>query len=379
MLTPFSRERKVDYSEYVRHLIKHESGRFASHPRFRFLAFNTIMRRQASKKSGFYVRRRHRQAEAELDPRELLDLIQSDTPEADALIRSIAAFGSSLRGTRPYWFSQRREPQAMVKGLGAGHIFLTQSAADLHWPDLMRHLPRYQEWVQADANQRARIARENLRDNPHIAAYWFDFRWRTFLNTVLKEKLNVSDYWSRYEWQDRGSTHAHSILWVESAPDGDRLLTSELRGAPSMRSSAMCTVWCVDPPDQLLINLDGKAGTGKSHVIGVIYSVLQDLTNEAGITTTPILRAAPTGVAAHAIAGFTLHRLFRLPVPLTAGYQELPATTVRDLQELFAGVRYLIIDEKSFDGRRIPKESLILHFLDNQRKYRKSGSTDSRY
>ncbi|KAJ5576069.1 hypothetical protein N7535_002995 [Penicillium sp. DV-2018c] len=46
----------------------------------------------------------------------------------------------------------------------------------------------------------------------------------------------------------------------------------------------------------------------------------------------------------------TLHSLFRLPVPLPNKYQELPATKVRDMQELFSNVRYLIVDEKSMIG-----------------------------
>ncbi|KAJ9492798.1 hypothetical protein VN97_g425 [Penicillium thymicola] len=51
------RQRSVSYKDYVRHLIKHESARFAQHPRFRFVVFNTIMRHQAAKSAGFYVRR----------------------------------------------------------------------------------------------------------------------------------------------------------------------------------------------------------------------------------------------------------------------------------------------------------------------------------
>jgi hypothetical protein len=36
------RLRHVPYRDYIRHLMKHESGRFARHPWFRFAAFNTI-------------------------------------------------------------------------------------------------------------------------------------------------------------------------------------------------------------------------------------------------------------------------------------------------------------------------------------------------
>ncbi|KIX03298.1 uncharacterized protein Z518_06850 [Rhinocladiella mackenziei CBS 650.93] len=61
-------------------------------------------------------------------------------------------------------------------------------------------------------------------------------------------------------------------------------------------------------PDQFLINLDGKAGTEMASA--------HDLPN-------PILRVAPTGVAAHAINGRTLHALFRLPVRFTKEYEKL--------------------------------------------------------
>jgi hypothetical protein len=35
--------------------------------------------------------------------------------------------------------------EAMVRMLGCPSLFLTFSAADLHWDSLMRHLPRYEE------------------------------------------------------------------------------------------------------------------------------------------------------------------------------------------------------------------------------------------
>ena len=35
---------------------------------------------------------------------------------------------------------------------------------------------------------------------------------------VLKEKFNMVDFWSRYEWQDRGSSHSHGLFWFEGSP-----------------------------------------------------------------------------------------------------------------------------------------------------------------
>lgn len=89
---------------------------------------------------------------------------------------------------------------------------------------------------------------------------------------------------------------------------------------------------------QFLVNLDGKAGTGKSHVIMLISSVLDQMTKDAGKTGSPILRAAPTGVAAYGIGGRTLHGLFRLPVR-GSSCTDLNRQTLQALQATFRGVR----------------------------------------
>ncbi|KAL5615052.1 hypothetical protein BROUX41_005116 [Berkeleyomyces rouxiae] len=64
-------------------------------------------------------------------------------------------------------------------------------------------------------------------------------------------------------------------------------------------------------PPQLLLHVDRRGGTRKSHVLKVLPAHLQDM---ADGDTSPILRAAPTGIAAHGIRGKTLHALFRLPI-----------------------------------------------------------------
>jgi helitron helicase-like protein/uncharacterized protein DUF6570/PIF1-like helicase len=223
------RERKVEYAEYVRHLIKHESGRFARHPRFRYVVFNTIMRRQVSNTAGFFVKSRPGQPNPTAD--ELREAFQNNDPEAASLLRSITSMSGSLRGTRSYWGGRRQDLQSHIQHLGAAHFFLTLSAADLHWDDLMRHLPRYNEWRDEDISQRIRIARDNLRDNPHIVSFWFHHRFKTFKEVVLDRKFKIRDYWFRYEWQGRGSTHVHGVYWVQLAPDSEQLDSAQLRDA----------------------------------------------------------------------------------------------------------------------------------------------------
>ncbi|KAF1962381.1 hypothetical protein CC80DRAFT_400118, partial [Byssothecium circinans] len=48
---------EVVYADYVQHMISYKDGRFAYHSRFRFAAFNTLLRRQTTAKVGFFVRK----------------------------------------------------------------------------------------------------------------------------------------------------------------------------------------------------------------------------------------------------------------------------------------------------------------------------------
>lgn len=97
-------------------------------------------------------------------------------------------------------------------------------------------------------------------------------------------------------------------------------------------------------PRQLLLNVDGVAGSGKTFTLLKTCARLQELAEEAG-KQNPVFRAAPTGIAAFNITGKTLHSLFRLPVKGRAS--ELSIGTLQSLQALFRDCMFLIIDEKS--------------------------------
>ena len=59
---------------------------------------------------------------------------------------------------------------------------------------------------------------------------------------------------------------------------------------------------------QLLLNVDGVAGTGKTYTLMKICARLQELALQAE-RPNPVFRAAPTGIAAFNINGKTLHSL----------------------------------------------------------------------
>jgi hypothetical protein len=86
-------------------------------------------------------------------------------------------------------------------------VFFTFSAADMHWPDLHRLMPHGDSSLsdQESASQR----RQDLIDNPHIADWFFERRFKLFLEKVLIHKWNLTDWLYRFEWQHRGSPHVH--------------------------------------------------------------------------------------------------------------------------------------------------------------------------
>ena len=98
------------------------------------------------------------------------------------------------------------------------------------------------------------------------------------------------------------------------------------------------------PLPQLLLHVDGVAGSGKTFVLLTTCARIQELAREAG-RQNPVFRAAPTGIAAFNIVGRTLHALLRLP--LKGRKSNMSIATLQSLQALFRDCRFLIIDEKS--------------------------------
>ena len=110
-----------------------------------------------------------------------------------------------------------------------------------------------------------------------------------------------------------------------------------------------------EAPEQLFLHVDGSAGTGKSYLIDMISTHLFEMARNAG-RGDPVLRGAPTGVAAFNIQGRTLHSLLYLPV--RKGYSPLGSSSLLALQTVWRDCRFLIIDEKSMLGLK------QLHWID---------------
>ena len=95
--------------------------------------------------------------------------------------------------------------------------------------------------------------------------------------------------------------------------------------------------------DQLLAIISGGAGTGKSYLIQAIKELMGD----------KCLLTAPTGVAAFNISGETIHSALGLQCKLALAEMSSSGPALQKLQDKFAGVELLVIDEYSMVGKRM--------------------------
>ena len=95
------------------------------------------------------------------------------------------------------------------------------------------------------------------------------------------------------------------------------------------------------------MNINGKAGTGKSHLIAVLSNTLSEL---AATASKPLLliRATPTSVAAFGINSQTTYNLLKLPVQHP--FKDLPPASLTPLQQQFRNIHYLMLNKKSIIG-----------------------------
>ena len=108
-------------------------------------------------------------------------------------------------------------------------VFFTFSAADFHWPDLHNLMSHGSSLGELSEQEASTCRRQDLIENPHITAWYFERRFKLFFEKVLVPKWNLEDWWFRFEWQHRGCSHVHGIAKKKDAPiiDWDEMKNDE--------------------------------------------------------------------------------------------------------------------------------------------------------
>jgi hypothetical protein len=190
------RTSKVTFIQWAAHLLRYEDGRFAKHPRFRYWAMNTFLRDEAKKDAAWYITTHKDESAWTMD--DLRDIVANgDENELKEVANRVARAGVNLPGSKPFWQKKFQDLLASVHQLHSPHLFFTASAADLQWPDLHLHMPSASDNQYASQVAAYRARRDDLNENPAIAADYFQMRWELFFKEVICKKFNVKDHWWR--------------------------------------------------------------------------------------------------------------------------------------------------------------------------------------
>ena len=228
---------KISPLEYFQVRILSADSRWACHPAYIFWACNIVEAIKLQSSISIALRMRsfrdpssNRREDRRTEEMRLLTAGQlrgrlDDNPH---LRENCYSFMRDIRGTQAYWNSIKIQLYAMFRTLGPPMFFITLSADDNNWTDLMVVLSKCkgQNLSEAQASELSPSEKRALMTtNPVVTARHFAHRFQCLSREVIKGTGQpigeVLDFFWRIEFQLRGSPHVHSMWWIKDAPNLD--------------------------------------------------------------------------------------------------------------------------------------------------------------
>ena len=131
-----------------------------------------------------------------------------------------------LRNSPAYLETRKKDIFAMIRQLSLPTWFMSLSAADTRWTDLLKMLAKLNDGIEYSEKELEHVTWQEktklVQKDPVTCSRYFDHRVQEFLNTVLKSSCEpigkLLDFFYRVEFQQRGSPHIHMLVWIENAP-----------------------------------------------------------------------------------------------------------------------------------------------------------------
>lgn len=135
-----------------------------------------------------------------------------------------------IRGTPQNWKDMQLDMIAKIRHFGPYTFFISGSAADFHWPELIQVVARqYGEFFDLDYIENSmdkKTKRMWLTRNPVTVACHIDFIFRKLWGNIILSGVHpigqILNYDIRKEMQSRGTAHFHSAVHVQNAPILDK-------------------------------------------------------------------------------------------------------------------------------------------------------------
>ncbi|XP_047245588.1 uncharacterized protein LOC124882907 isoform X2 [Girardinichthys multiradiatus] len=211
-----TRPLKLTPSAYFKSRLFNIDGRFAKDTNYLF--FSQFVTEIHLANSSMMIQLRKGKTMTKDGRKITAGMLQSKT-EVEKLVRNKDAirFMQPLRGTPAYWEKTTRDLMSMLRQLGTPQFFVTFSAAEMRWPEVIEAIKRQQgEEVDFEALNWSEKC-DILRSNPVTTMRMFDKRvealFRDLLFSPAKPLGEIIDYFYRVEFQHRGSPHIHMLIW----------------------------------------------------------------------------------------------------------------------------------------------------------------------
>ena len=219
------REKKIDARRYFNQRLLNIDGRFAKSIPYILAAQYATESKQVHGNINHFVVRRAKARQMQGNRITAASIKNSESLQS--IVKTDQAFKllKTVRGSPAYFQSFFYDLLAMIRQLGVPCFFMTLSAADMQWPELLQQIAKQYGTNLSDADVKNLTYEERsnyLRSNPVTAARHFEFKVHMLFSTVIMSKSKplgeVTDYAIRTEFQARGSPHVHCLLWVKDAP-----------------------------------------------------------------------------------------------------------------------------------------------------------------
>ena len=144
-------------------------------------------------------------------------------------------FLKSVRGSPAYFEKVKKNVFAMMRFHGKPTFFVTFSAAESMWPDLLKNLGKVvdnKEYSDEEIeNMSAKEKQRLITADPITCARHFNHRTHLLFKeffTSSNSPFEMTEFFYRVEFQKRGSPHLHCLIWVKDAPIFDKENASEI-------------------------------------------------------------------------------------------------------------------------------------------------------
>ncbi len=146
----------------------------------------------------------------------MINHIRNDTKELES---NLSTTLSAVRGSKEYWSRICSDLKACEVEWGHAKVFFTISCNEWEWYDLLQFI-KYMNQDVPNINNFDYDQLINL--DPVSVSIFYENKSKSFFNKLLLNKNGpfgeISHYFYRTEYQQRGAPHIHGILWIKDCP-----------------------------------------------------------------------------------------------------------------------------------------------------------------